>query len=68
MAWNETIGNGRHDAKWSALPPGESVAANWTSLGTTLFPAPGTYTLALRRGNQTLKPVEVRVLAAPAKP
>lgn len=61
--WSDTIGNGRHEEKWFALPPGESVAATWSTLGPMLFAVPGRYTLALRIGNKVGKPVEVDVSA-----
>jgi hypothetical protein len=63
MIWNETIGNGRREAKWYALPPHETVSMTWSSMGTQLFPSAGDYSLVLQLGNTTLEPITIHVLA-----
>jgi hypothetical protein len=63
MIWNDTIGNGRREARWFALPPGERVSLTWSTLGKLLFLAPGEYTLALHSADEKWKPVQVHVLA-----
>jgi hypothetical protein len=60
-AWNLAIGNGRREAKWYALPPGDTVSMSWSSLGQSLFPAPGDYTLVLRLDDKKLDPIQVHV-------
>ena len=63
MVWNLAISNGHREAKWFALPPGETTSMTWSSLGKSLFPTPGEYTLVLRYFDQELEPIQVRVLA-----
>jgi hypothetical protein len=62
-AWSLAIGNGRREAKWSALPPGDTVSMTWSTLGESLFPAPGQYSLVLRHEGTELAPIHVEVLA-----
>lgn len=67
-AWMLAVGNGRREAKWLALPPGETVTLTWTSLGESLFPAPGEYVLTLRLDGASSPAVWVRVEADGAPP
>ena len=60
--WSLAIGNGKREAKWFALPPGDTVSMNWSSMGASFFPAPGEYTLILRLGNKETSPIVVRLL------
>jgi len=60
--WTLAIGNGKREAKWFALPPGETVSMTWSSMGESLFTRPGVYTLALRFDETRLAPIEVQVL------
>jgi hypothetical protein len=62
LAWNETIGNGRREEKWFALPSGESVSMSWSTIGRSLFPTPGDYTLELHYGGRVMAPIQVQVL------
>lgn len=61
MAWNLAIGNGKREAKWFALPPGESVSMTWSSLGRSLLTGPGTFTFTLRFKEMKLVPIKVEV-------
>lgn len=61
-AWSLAIGNGKRDAKWFALPPGEEVSMCWSTLGDSLFPAPGEYTLKLNLNNIESQTVVVSLL------
>jgi hypothetical protein len=63
MAWNLAISNGHREDKWFALPPGETTSMTWSSLGRSLFPTSGDYSLVLRYFGQELEPIQVRVLA-----
>jgi hypothetical protein len=67
-AWNLAVGNGRREAKWFALPPGETVTLTWTSLGETLFPVPGDYVLTLRLDKTSSQTVQVRIEAGSVPP
>mgnify|MGYP001180917126 CR=1 FL=1 len=60
-AWNLAVANGRRDDKWFALPPGEAVSMSWSSLGASLFPAPGEYTLVFVYGERRLPALVVTV-------
>ena len=62
-AWSLAIGNGRREDKWFALPPGDTVAMTWSSLGEALFPEAGEFTLMLRYGDTELDPIQVQVHA-----
>ena len=62
VVWSLAISNGRREAKWSALPPRETVSMTWSSMGASLFPAPGDYTLVLHYGETQLDPIHVHVL------
>ena len=44
--WGMAVMNSGHEAKWKALPPGESVGGHWP-LAHELFPRPGDYELVL---------------------
>lgn len=59
--WGLTIGNGRREAKWRSLPPGETVAMTWKNSGKSLFPEPGKYIVQIRLEGQDFAPVEVNV-------
>jgi hypothetical protein len=61
-AWSLAIGNGKREAKWFALPPGDTVSMGWSSMGQSLFPAAGQYTLVLHFDNRKLEPIQVHVL------
>jgi hypothetical protein len=63
LVWADTISNGKREAKWFALPPGETVSMTWSSLGESLFPNPGTFKLVLRLCDTELAPIEVKVFA-----
>jgi hypothetical protein len=62
-AWNLAIGNGKREAKWFVLPPGETVSMTWSSLGESLLTGPGAFTLVLRFKEMQLAPIQVQVLA-----
>ena len=62
-AWSLAVGNGKREAKWSALPPGETVSMTWSSMGESILTGPGTFTLVLRLDETELAPVRVRVQA-----
>lgn len=62
MIWNETIGNGRREAKWDALPPGDTVSMSWSSMGESLFPSSGNYILIPYYAGKDLDPIHVHVL------
>jgi hypothetical protein len=62
-AWSLAIGNGKREAKWFALRPGETVSMTWSSMGDSLFTHPGVFTLALRFDEMRLAPIQVQVLA-----
>ena len=62
-AWSLAIGNGKREAKWFALTPGETVSMTWSSLGESLLTGPGVFALVLRLGETQLAPVQVQVLA-----
>ena len=55
------VGNGKREARWYALPPGETVSQTWSSLGESLFPHPGEYALVLGHRGSQAKPVQVQV-------
>jgi hypothetical protein len=61
--WSLAIGNGKREAKWFALPPGETVSMTWSSMGESLLTRPGVFTLALRFDEMQLAPIQVQVLA-----
>ena len=63
IAWMLAISNGRREAKWSALPPGETVSMTWSSMGESLFPDPGEFALVLHYNDTELPPIKVQVLA-----
>jgi hypothetical protein len=58
--WSMALMNSGHEAKWKALPPGESVDGRW-ALARELFPRPGDYQLVLTVANVASAPVDVRV-------
>jgi archaellum component FlaG (FlaF/FlaG flagellin family) len=60
MVWSLS-GNGIREAKWSALPPGESVSRTWDSLAAGLFPAIGIYKLQLSWNGKMAPLVTVEV-------
>ena len=59
-AWSMALMNSGHEAKWAALPPGESVTGKW-ALGRALFPVPGDYKLVLTVAGASSATVEVHV-------
>lgn len=59
--WSLAIGNGKREAKWSALPPGETASMTWSHIGESLFPNPGKYELVLRYFDRELEPIQVQV-------
>ena len=59
MSLDLAFGNGAREMRWSALPPGES-AFDEREMGESLFPAPGTYVIAMTVDGVT-STVEVRV-------
>jgi len=61
--WNLAIGNGKREAKWSALGPAETVSMTWSSMGEALLPAPGVYRLSLRFDETEPAPIDVEVHA-----
>ncbi len=61
--WSLAIGNGKREAKWFALPPGETVSMTWSSMGESLLTGPGVFTLTLRFDEMQLAPLQVQVLA-----
>ena len=65
--WSLAISNGKREAKWSALPPGETVSMTWSSMGESLLTGPGVFTLALRFADMQLAPIQVRVLVPPGQ-
>lgn len=62
-AWSLAIGNGKREAKWSALPPGETVSLTWSSMGESILTGSGTFTLVLSFNETELAPVRVQVQA-----
>lgn len=58
--WSMAVGNSGLDARWKALPPGESVSAQW-QLARELFPGPGTYQLELTVAGVTSATLQVQV-------
>jgi len=65
--WSLAISNGKREAKWFALPPGETVSMTWASMGESLLTGPGVFTLALRFDDMQLAPIQVRVLVPPGQ-
>ena len=63
LQWSDTIGNGLREAKWFALPPGETVSMTWSSLASSLFPNPGTFELVLHYFDRELAPIQIQVSA-----
>ena len=61
-AFGLAIGNGRRDPKWFALPPRESVSMTWSSLGESLLPGVGEFTLVLAHDGREAEHVTVSVL------
>jgi hypothetical protein len=59
MSLDMAFGNGAREDRWAALPPGES-AFDEREMGESLFPAPGTYVIAMTVDGVT-STVEVRV-------
>lgn len=53
------FGNGARDARWSALPAGQSVSEE--RRGLSLFDEPGDYELMLHRGERVFARARVRV-------
>jgi hypothetical protein len=45
FVWSLAIGNGKKEAQWYSLPPGETTSMAWKSLGEPFFPVPGEYVL-----------------------
>ncbi|MBC7775973.1 MAG: hypothetical protein H7246_11110 [Phycisphaerae bacterium] len=60
--WSLAIGNGKREAKWTALPSGETISMTWATLGEALFPEPGEYILILKHKSTTLPPIKVQIL------
>jgi hypothetical protein len=61
MAWSLAIGNGKREAKWFALSPGETVSMTWSSLGESLLTGPGEFWLALLFNEKEYAPLRVDV-------
>ena len=59
-AWSMALMNSGHEAKWTALPPGESVTGKW-ALARALFPGPGDYKLVLTVAGVSSATVEIHV-------
>lgn len=59
MALDLAFGNGAREMRWTAVPPGESVFDE-REMGESLFPAPGTYRIAMTVEGTT-STAEVRV-------
>lgn len=55
------FGNGGREAAWGALPPGTTVREA-RDMGESLFPAPGSYELVVRRGGREVARLRVRVV------
>ena len=60
QAWNLAIGNGARDARESALPPGDSIAATRV-LGGSLVNEPGEHEIAIEVCGVRSDPVRVTV-------
>jgi hypothetical protein len=60
QAWSMAVNNSGQDARWKALPPGESASARWP-LARELFPRPGRYRLEVTVSGVTSAPVQVEV-------
>ena len=60
-AFSSAVSNGRREERWFALPPGESVSMTWSTLGKSLFPEPGEFTLVLSHDGREAEPVVVSV-------
>jgi hypothetical protein len=61
------FGNGLREARWTALPPGETLreargGPTEPGIGQGLFPAPGDYDLALRQDRRVVAALHVRVV------
>ena len=65
--WSLAVSNGKREAKWLALPPGETVSVTWSSIGESLLPSPGVFTLAFRLDDVQLASILVRVLVPPGQ-
>jgi hypothetical protein len=61
QAFAFAVGNGRREAKWYALPPGDTVEMTWSTLGERLFDGPGEYSLVLSFDGREAEPVSVSV-------
>lgn len=59
-AWTMALINSGHDARWTALPPGDRLTSRWR-IGAALFPAPGSYAVDLTIGGVTSAPIDVVV-------
>jgi hypothetical protein len=59
-AWSMAVGNSGQEAKWKALPPGETATTQF-ALAQELFPKPGTYKLEITVSGVTSAPVQVQV-------
>ncbi len=59
-AWTMALINSGHDARWTALPPGDRLTSRWR-IGAALFPAPGTYAVDLTIGGVTSASIDVVV-------
>jgi hypothetical protein len=46
--WMEAVGNGHRELNWFTLPPHQSTAMSWSTMGEHLFQEPGEYELQLR--------------------
>jgi hypothetical protein len=68
MDWRMALGNGGRTPEWTHLPAGKTVELAWP-LGNELFPAPGTYKLALTlsdvEGNHVADASPVTVTVTP---
>lgn len=42
------VSNGKREAKWFDLPPGDTVGLTWKTMGASLFPKAGEYALTLK--------------------
>jgi hypothetical protein len=59
-AWSMAVMNSGQEAKWKALPPGDTATARW-ALAQELFPRPGSYRLEVTVSGVTSAPVQIQV-------
>lgn len=59
MAFSLAASNGKREAKWFDLPPGDSTDFVWPTLALSIFEQPGDYKLQLKTPLGEAEPVQV---------